>query len=823
MSATDEDVRPFSELVPWMFMFGADDIVVTKDGGMIALFEVAGVDIDATTSGEVAYCLAAFDNAYETFKDAPAVFSWLVHRKKALWYPDAEFPEPYSAFIDAQRRAQFMSGKNYINHHYLAITWEPDTGLAGFGERVSFYMESGYNLAIAVARAATSFIRGSDALAYSARELTDRCDKFNTLISRFTERLSGLGVSRMRGDALRGVLRRCVNPASEQEGVVAMPFLDSHLPNAELRVERDMLVFDDNLYLAGVSLKEPPKVTYQGIFDSLITIDGEVIFSQNFRFSSKKAVGKYLTSVRQYNDLLKYSPLTWVYLAFNRNADARANEARLAAAESAHEETSRVEMNDAYYGWYAAQVMAIGNSAEESERIIAEVAGMMEVNNLTAIRERTHLLSAFAGGIPGMYSTQKRWFMMELMSLSDLTPIRTVDAGNLENRYLTEQRKKYSPALIVMDTEYKTPYYLNFHVGDLGHALIVGPSRSGKSSGMNIIIAQFRKYAPSRVIIFDKDRSCRIPTILMAGDHIDVSGHNHVKWNPLRLLGEPGALEWLAGWVEGLITYRGYRYVADDVKDVWRSLQGLAAQDSAHWTLGHLHSILSPTLQNELDAWVGQGQLAHYFDNIEDTFSISDFCCIEMGEILQKDHVARAFMDYAFFRIYKLLREGNADEGVVPTLIYIEECWFMLENSYFEQKIRDWTKTFAKFAAQLVMATQSLEDLADSRVFSSLRDNIQTRIYLPNTNAMSAQLFPLYADQFGLHEDQVAQIAAGTQKRDYFIQQPGVFRKAVMVIDPASLAIVRSDLLAQSVFQRHYDSGKADWKENYREEMSRVI
>ena len=820
MTQPADDIRAFSELIPWLFMYGDDNVVVNKDGSLIAFFTVSGVDIDAATSNDVNYCLNAFDNAYETFRDTPSVFSWIVHRKTASWYPDAEFPDPYSEFIDTQRKVKFLAGENYLNRHYLAITLQAGSGLTGFGNRVSYYIENGYNPVLAAVRAATSFVRGNDAFAYSASELADQNEKFNTLINRFTERLVGLGVVRMYGDELRAFLRRCVNPASTQQAVVAMPFLDTHIPNAELSITRDSLVFDETVYVAGISLKEPPRITYQGLFDQLITLDGEIIFSQNFRFASKKEVGNYLTSIRQYNDLLKYSPATWLYMAFNHNANARANEARLEAAESAHTEASRVEMNDAYYGWYAAQVMAIGKSGEAAEQVISAVSAMLEVNNLTAIREKTHLLSAFAGGIPGMYATQKRWFMMEIMSLSDLTPIRTVAPGNMQNRYLTEQRKKYSPALIVMNTEHKTPYYLNFHVGDLGHALIVGPSRSGKSSGMNIIISQFRKYIPSRVIIFDKDRSCRIPTMLMGGDHIDVAGNTSIKWNPLSLLSEANALEWLAGWVEGLITYRGYRYVADDVKEVWRSLQGLAAQDPAHWTLGHLHSILAPALQNELDAWVGNGQLAHYFDNQEDTFSISDFCCIEMGEILQKDHVARAFMDYAFFRIHKLLRANTTNIGVIPTLIYIEECWFMLEHPYFEQKIRDWTKTFAKFAAQLVMATQSLEDLAESKVFSSLRDNIQTRIYLPNGNAMSTQLLPLYADQFGLHQDQIAQIAAGTPKRDYFIQQPGVFRKAVMVIDHESLAIVRSDLLAQTIFQRHYDSGHANWKENYREEMT---
>ncbi len=805
--------RPFSELLPWMFTYGDDDVVVNKDGSLTVFFEVAGIDIDGSSSGDVAYFLQALDQAYEIFKEAPCVFTWLVHRQQCPHYPVAVFPDPYSQLIDAQRKAQFDSGNNFSNRNYLAITLIPDRGLNGLATRMQFYLQNGYGVFRAMGRTLGSLLRGNEAFAYAASELAGRTEKFNGLLDRFVERLSGLGIARVAGNSLRGLLRRCVNPSSTQEALVAMPFLDTHIPNTELVIEREYLLFDECTYVMGVSLKEPPRMTYQGLFDQLLSMDGELVFSQNFHFASKKQVTSYLTSVRQYNDLLKYSPLTWLYLAFNGHADARTNDARMESAEAAHRASNRVEMNDAYYGWYAAQVMAIAGTAQAAEQVLAKVSAALELNNLTVIKEKTHLLSAFAGGIAGMYATQKRWFMLEIPSLSDLTPLRTVDPGQQSNAYLTQQRGQYSAALMLLETAYNTPYYLNLHVGDLGHALVVGPSRSGKSTGMNVLIAQFRKYTPSRIIIFDKDRSCRIATLMMGGDHIDISAHSHNRWNPLSLLGDASALEWLAGWVEGLICYRGYRYTAEDVKDVWHALQGLSAQDAAHWTLGHLHSVLAPSLQNELDAWVGSGALAHYFDNHEDTFSISEFCCIEMGEILQKEHVARAFMDYAFYRIYTLLRDPL--HGVTPTLIYVEECWFMLENPYFEQKIRDWTKTFAKLVAQLVMATQSLEDIADSRVFSSLRDNIQTRIYLPNSNALSPQMLPLYVEQFGLHEDHVAQIASGTPKRDYFIQQPGVFRQAILSIDPVTLAIVRSDSLAQTRFQHHYESGQTNWRENY--------
>lgn len=809
--------RQFAELLPWMFTYGEDNLVVNKDGSLTAFFSIAGTDIDGTSSEELGYFLHTLDQAYEVFRDASCVFTWLVHRRACKPYPEAVFPDEYSALVDSQRKAQYEQGGNFYNQHYLAVSLLADGKMAGWMARINFYLENGLGVWRALGHTLATLFRGNDAFTYSAEELSGRTEKFNSLLKRFVERIAGLGPHQLAGDNLRGVLRRCVNPTSTQDAVVAMPFLDQHIPNAELVVEHDCLVFDGTTYMVGVSLKEPPRLTFQGLFDQLLAVEGEMVFSQNFRFANKKQIESHLSSVRQYNDLLKYSPVTWLYLAFNRHADVRANDARLEAAESAHQVHNRVEMNDAYYGWYAAQCLVMGNSLYAAEQVLHQVTATLEGNNLTAIREKIHLLSAFAGGIAGMHAMQKRWFMLELPSLADLSPIRTVDSGYQQNTYLTEQRGKHSPALMVLDTAHHTPYYFNLHVGDLGHALVIGPSRSGKSSGMNIIIAQFRKYAPCRVIIFDKDRSCRIPTLMMGGEHIDVSVGSGNRWNPLSLLSDIEAHEWLSSWVESLICYRDYIYTSEDVKEVWSALQGLSAQDQAHWTLGHLHSILAPHLQCELDVWVGAGALAQYFDHLEDSFNLSELCCIEMGELLQKPHVARAFMDYAFYRIYQMLRRPA--NGIIPTLVYIEECWFMLENPYFEQKIRDWTKTFAKWLAQLVMATQSLEDIADAKVFSSLRDNIQTRIYLPNQYATSPQMMALYVDQFGLHEDQVTQIAAGIPKCDYFIQQPNVFRKTLMRIDPVSLAIVRSDALAQTTFQRHLDSGHASWRKNYIDDM----
>ena len=61
----------------------------------------------------------------------------------------------------------------------------------------------------------------------------------------------------------------------------------------------------------------------------------------------------------------------------------------------------------------------------------------------------------------------------------------------------------------MLETTSATPYFFNFHEGDLGHFTIIGPSGSGKTVVLNFLAAQAQKFAP-RTIFFDKDRGAEI-------------------------------------------------------------------------------------------------------------------------------------------------------------------------------------------------------------------------------------------------------------------------------------------------------------------------
>src|SRR3546814_2222289 len=64
-------------------------------------------------------------------------------------------------------------------------------------------------------------------------------------------------------------------------------------------------------------------------------------------------------------------------------------------------------------------------------------------------------------------------------------------------------------AIAMMKTAAQSPYYFNFHVGDLGHTLIIGPSGAGKTVVQNFLMAQLEKTGAQQIFI-DKDRGAEI-------------------------------------------------------------------------------------------------------------------------------------------------------------------------------------------------------------------------------------------------------------------------------------------------------------------------
>lgn len=808
--------RAFYDLIPWMIQV-RPDMVLNKDGSLLVCYAFEGIDSESVQEIDRDRYTRLVEHGMRVFNDRITVW-WTVDRRRTYTYTDGTFPDEISAGIDTEWRNIFMEGNQYVNKHYISILFSPESSVNGFMDRVGYFSTNfGYGLGKSFYEAARATLSKKMAFAFDSYKLQHDMKQFDEMLNAFDETIRDVGMVRIDNVDLLSFLHDRCSPANVGQPVIPPSppaYLDGYLPTNTMYAGQDTLLFEDNenIYAAAVSVKDWPEVTMPGILDVLLAVPGEVTINQIFRFIDQGQAQKFIEGIRTHNINTQKTMFTRISEAMTNTESDKVNEGKARMAADASEALAEMKTHNRIYGYYNLSVLCYGRSSEEVEDTTKMVSQELRQRGYLIVREKLHLLSAWAGTLPGQWGEIVRWAFLSTANMADLCPIWARSAGVTENHYLTEQTGRRCPSLTTLSTEYSTPFYFNLHSGDLAHTMVVGPSRAGKSVFDNFLISQFRKYDPCRIFIFDKDYSCKVPTLLQNGHHIDMTGDGMVRLNPMLLLDDRDAWPWLINWLEILITSRGYKITSEDDTTIWKALESVHALPRHHWRLMSLVPALGKTLGDQLGVWVGDGQLAKYFDNEEDHFSVGDFTTTEIGGLFFNQRLAAAFLEYAFYRISREL-DGR------PTLIYLEEAWFMLSDERFTQRINDWLKTLAKKNAFLIMATQSLDELAKSDIFASIIDNIPNKIFLANSNAGAH--YDMYTQKFGLNPEQVDRIRNAVPKMNYYIVTPRMSRMAMVSFPPNILACLRSDSRAQKVFSKHYEQREENenWKFDYIKEL----
>lgn len=225
---------------------------------------------------------------------------------------------------------------------------------------------------------------------------------------------------------------------------------------------------------------------------------------------------------------------------------------------------------------------------------------------------------------------------------------------------------------------------------------------------------------------------------------------------------------------------------------------------------------------------MGEALNARWFDNALDIFDEiaagrgAAVLGIEMGKLLAQPDVLIPYLIYCFYRIQDRI-ESRRNSGVIaPTFIGLPEVWGFLEEPAFARKLAEWIDTLRKLLGCVWMDAQSPERYINSPIYASIRDNVPNRIILPYPAAKTSPSLRKAFTELGLNPQQIDQLAEGTPKQDYFLtQKDGFMRKVALRLDTRSLAVLRSELDAQALFDHYRASGREDWREAYFEEVAR--
>lgn len=338
------------------------------------------------------------------------------------------------------------------------------------------------------------------------------------------------------------------------------------------------------------------------------------------------------------------------------------------------------------FGTHHLTVLVSGENPKKLDQALAFAEGAFLNLGIVAVREDLNLEPCFWAQLPGNFPLIARSSLISTANFASFASLHNYPRGQMAGNH-------WGPAVTVLETVSGTPYFFNFHVKDVGHTTIIGPTGTGKSVLLNFLLAQCFQFN-GKTFFFDKDRGGEIFVRAMRGAHSTIGTSQPSGFNPLQLPDTPENRAFLALWLSLLLSARGESLSAEDLAKIAEAVDGTYKLDFEHRTLPNLAPFLglggAGSLTNRLSIWYGHGTHQNLFSNHDDVLKFDqNFYGFEMGEILEDKIGLPSVLAYLFHRI-DLALNGQ------PTIIVLEEGWKLLDNPYFAPRIKDWLQTIRK-------------------------------------------------------------------------------------------------------------------------------
>lgn len=836
------NTRPSAELIPWLISVTPEnnpsEYILNKDGSITALFSYEPADQGAMGEPHYLALIKAIERGIGMLRPYSGMIHVTLVRRRDDEYPSMPFAphDRIAMYLDEIHRERILSTVSYADRGYIALTIPPrKQGATGVIRRIGTLMtEEDMPLPKAIWTAFKTSITGSAAASIDLQQVRERVDRLHHIATSFASNLVDLRLNLLQGSDLYTALYYFANPWSPLGITIRRPgyLLDAALPDCEIEVYRDMLCFrrnDGAIYMTSISVRDLPQSLAFNAMAGIRSLGAEMVFNNVFHSFTPDETDEFL---RKHISALDDARFDWrekLYTLVTKEVrEERANRVITEQIEVARELRSQAQVGEFALGRFHSSINLFHEDPETLMAITQDVIRILhEASFIGHFRESLHLLSNWVTTLPGSYRWCRRWLTITPDNFIDYCPWVGAHEGERLNKHFTSQFGRPMRALTVLINETNSKYYFNFHDGALGHTFVVGPSRSGKSAGMNFLISQYRKYHPNaRVIVFDKDESCMINICLHEGAYYHFGqSEGGVAVNPLSLLTRKGEeleehISYLAGWVERILFKNEDDVTSQDRRDIITALRSMAQLADEHSpTMTNLKIHLPPRLADRLEPWLPKGSYGWAFseyDTTGDSDSWPDLQGYDITYLLREPAVARHVLDYLFYRISNSVRKDR-DKA---TMLYVEECWFALDDPVFASRIKDWLKTFAKYNAFLVLCTQSIDDLSslDERVVGAIRDNLATILFLPNPSAARDSGRELYKRYFGLTPEQIERVANGVPRRDYIFYRRDCCQTLRLELSPEQIAVVRSDNRAKAIFREIYKNKEAlgdGWQQAY--------
>jgi type IV secretion/conjugal transfer VirB4 family ATPase len=761
-----------------------DQVFLTKSGDTGVVLRVSGVDYECLDSTSVDTLTKRLESAFKMFDERCRIYQYLFKRNCA----EVPYEGHHNPVVNAaiENRIAHLRGKAdslYSLAIYYVILYEGvrhRTTFLNSITRIASEPRQGWRELRALLSTRNQVLLIDTEIEKARATVTAKARSFILQVSDFVE-----ATILPKPEAFR-VLKAILNFVPhkiEHAKLKHDTFLDYYLCESHLECHRGHLRLDD-YYVKVLTLKEPSAQSFPLVFKRLLEVEANYYVATEWKKQDPAKSRAVIHSRRRHFHNTKRSLMSQMTLSDRpeRTDDILMDDSKEAQVRDLGEALKELELHGNYFGQFSLTVVIYDLDLAKVETACAEFYKVFSVYDAQLFEEGYNLLNAYLATVPGNYHFNLRSMLILNTNYADYSFLFTLHTGDRVNGHL---RREY---LAVLETNHRTPYYLNLHHRDVAHTVILGRTGSGKSFLLNFLITNLQKYEPY-TFIFDLGGSFESLTGLFGGVYLRV-GINSPDFtiNPFSLAPTKTNLDFLSLFIKVLAEANGEgRLTAEQEQDLYGQIENLYEMGPELRTLGVLANTLDRSLSNRLQRWTAGGQFGFLFDNTQDTLSFSRFQCLDFQGMNQYPQVLEPLLFYVLHRANEVI--GDREITHIFKAFLIDEAWVFFRNPSIKCYIVEALKTWRKRNAAMVLSTQSLDELRKSDILDVIVESCPTKIFLANPDMDR----DLYQRQFHLNSKELEIISTLTPKRQLLIKNPDVAKVANLEVDPKSYWIYTND------------------------------
>lgn len=716
-----------SDFVPYACLTDPHTLL-TKNGEVLQIIKITGFTFEAIERDD-ADLRQVIRRAVASNIDSDAYALWFttIRRKKNL-SPDGAFPDGFSAALHEAWKQRNGWDRKYINELYVTIVRE------------------GQPAAITSAK---DFVHGLR----TKRDVQKR----NAFIDESALQLNKM-VEALLGD-LESFGARRLTSVKREDGL----YYGEHLEFLEKLINLE---------------ERPMPLAEIGLSDYLTS--GEITFAYNAmevrsaegerRFGAMITVKEYKEASRYRIDDLLHLPCEFIAtqcLSFTRSDQARkalkeqydllriSGELELAELTELSEFLQSGGRDDTLsYGEQQTTLFAIAGSMAELENSVEKLRSGLANIGIVSVREDIHFEDCYWAMLPANFAFLKRLNFINVQHIAGFANLQNYPAGNAVGC-------PWGPPVTVFYTAAGTPYFFNFHAGESGHTLLVGPYGSGKSVLLNFLLSESRKYQ-SRLFYLDAHGHAGAFIRAIGGHYYALrTGGESPAISPISLADSPSNREFLALWITTLIHPEGEGIDPQALAIFKNAVAQFYALPADQRRLGDLLVPLAqqlPQFAPALARWHGQGEWARLFDHAAEAVAPQKgIIGFDLSALMSSPDCLAPLSAYLLHRM-TMTFDG------APSVLVLDEAWKLLGNPLFAQRSGQWLDYIASKNGVVIMTSEAVEEAASYPYCNELVSRAVTQIYLPEEDPSEA-----YAEVFGLNEDECAYLEAMSVEYRHFM------------------------------------------------------